>query len=124
VKGTADKPKHRATVEVIPPSLVEFEAETAVILQIPRATEASYRLGMFGNRRYDNPIGRTLTREFIRRDPQHTPLIAIRHVPVEDAVRAAWHATVTHEGQTSPASAQAPKGRATPKRPKRKQRDW
>lgn len=116
----SEVPKHKAVVEVIPASLVEFEAETAVLLQMPPRKRPAGRVYTATARdHYNSPIGRTLTREFIHRDPRHTPLIAIRHLPLEDAVRTSWHAAVTSPHPTS-ATASGKKGRATPKRPRRK----
>lgn len=117
---TGTEPKHKAVVEVVPKTLVEREAECAITLQMPnRATPQGIHL--YGNRQFDTPIGRTLTREFLVRDPGHTPPAALRHLPIMDSVRAMY---VHKNGGPQPASparsnAGAKKGRATPRRPRR-----
>jgi hypothetical protein len=116
--GSAE-PKHRAVVEVVPTSLVEQEAQCAITLQMPNRTTPQ-GIRMYGNRRYDTPIGRTLTREFLVRDPGHTPPAAIRHLPIMDSVRAMYTHREVGSQPTSPASrGTEKKGRPTPKRPRR-----
>jgi len=108
------EPQHKRVVEAIPTTLVEREAACAVTLQMPnRTTRQGIRA--YGNARFDTPIGRTLTREFIRRDPSHTPKAAIRHLPIMDGVRAmAVHGNVGPQPTLPPAERK--KGRPTPKR--------
>ena len=117
--GTPD-PKHKAVVEVIPLTMVEQEAECAISLQMPNRTTPQ-GIRAYGNRRYDTPIGRTLTREFLVRDPGHTPPAALRHLPIMDSVRAMYvHRDVgPHPTSPAPSNAETRKGRATPKRPRR-----
>lgn len=113
------EPKHKAVVEVIPPSLVEVEEKCAVILQIPAKTPPTWSR-RFGNEPYNSPIGRTLTREFVRRDPTHVPRAALRHLPLDDVARELAHGRSVGSQPTSPRSAATlPKGRPTPKRPRR-----
>lgn len=113
------EPKHKATIEAIPKTLVEREAECAITLQLPNRT-TSQGIRAYGNKRYDTPIGRTLTREFLVRDPGHTPPAALRHLPIMDSVRAVYAHRNDGPQPTSPrARGTEKKGRATPKRPRR-----
>jgi len=111
------EPQHKADIE--PPTLVEIEARCAIALQIPNQGPPPWTR-RFGNSPYDSPIGRTLTREFVRRDPSHTPHAAIRHLPIEDVGRELMFSRFVGSQPTSPRSdATLPKGRPTRKRPRR-----
>lgn len=117
----------RIEPQPIPKTLVEMEAASAIRLAMPRSTAHNDFIVMDGlPDRFDTPIGRTLTEEFIRRDPQRCPSVAVRHMPVNDSARDALSRASSRPHQTSPAGRKAgqrptdPKGRPTPKRPRKR----
>lgn len=117
--ATPSEPKHKAVVEVIPRSLVELEAQTAIRLQMPNRTTPQ-GIRAYGNDRYDTPIARTLTREKMLKDWRHVPRVAVAHLPVDDVTRLVAKGAITAPQPTSPRRrGTEKKGRPTPKRPRR-----
>ena len=96
-----------------PTTLVGWEALAAMKLQMPSTPAADTFIALDGAPDlFDTPIGRTLTEEFIRRNPHRCPSAAVRHLPVSDGAR-----DYLSRKAMGP---EAPKGRPTPKRPTRR----
>lgn len=115
------EPQHKKVVEVIPKTLVEREAECAIVLQLPNKPTGPQKIRPHGNARFDTPIGRTLTREKMLKDWQHVPRVAIAHLPIDDVSRLVAKGAITTPHTTSPrARGTEKKGRPTPKRPRRR----
>lgn len=113
----SSEPQHKKVVEVVPTTLVEREAQTAIRLQMPNKTTPQ-GIRAYGNDRFDCPIGRTLTREAVQRDWRHVPRVAISHLPIDDVTRLVARGAIVAPQPTSP-RAEAKKGRPTPKRNRR-----
>jgi hypothetical protein len=104
-----------------PETLVEKEHAAAMRLQMPPIPgQGDFVHVNAGRARYDTPIGRTLTRELLHRNTQHCPYAAVRHLPLDDVARSVLGHDLGSPQPTSPRRrATDPKGRATPKRPRR-----
>jgi hypothetical protein len=110
----------RSERKPVPTTLVEKEEAAALRLQMPPVKRAGDFVHIAaGVERFDTPIGRTLTREFIRRDPSHTPKAAVRHLPIDDMTRSMVFGRFVGSQPTSP-RAEAKKGRPTPKRKRKR----
>lgn len=95
-------------------TLVGFESAAArIILEGPRRRPVVEEW-MDPQKRFDTPIGRTLTAELLEKDREHVPSIVLRHVPITDAQRDKFNRTVDKYHP------ELPKGRPTPKRKKRR----
>lgn len=100
-------------LEPEPTTLVGWEARAAVRLQMPSTAAADDFIYIErAPETFDTPIGRTLTEEFIRRDPHRCPSAAVRHLPVNDAAREKL-------ARAAERTCEAPKGRPTPRRPRK-----
>lgn len=103
-----------------PITLVEKERASAVRLSMPEIPS----MGDFVHiedrpERFDTPIGRTLTEDFLR-NRGRCPSVAIRHIPVNDAARDLLSRRAAHPHGSSPRrAATEKKGLPTPKRPRK-----
>lgn len=106
----------------IPVTLVEKEAASALRLSMPAPeNQGDFIYLEAAPERFNTPIARTLTEEFLRRDPQRCPSVAVRHVPVNDPARDMLSRAVSRSHGSSPRAAhEEPKGRPTPKRPRKR----